>query len=134
MCEPSFYRFRLKIESWGVFTCLILANIATILVSVVVILMSIESILEKCGHLQVHYSWLLSQYLASIAIASDHIFQVLAQYSWDLPQYLQVLSQFCYYWAGEYTHGSQRWKEKKIWKIRLFSKEFFQDSNIWNFS
>ena len=25
-------------------------------------------------------------------------------------------------------------KRKKIWKIRLFSKEFFQDSNIWNFS
>ena len=31
--------------------------------------------------------------LANIALAGDHIFQVLAQYSWVLPQYLQVLSQ-----------------------------------------
>ena len=32
--------------------------------------------------------------LANIALAGDHIFQVLAQYSWVLPQYLQVLSQY----------------------------------------
>ena len=32
--------------------------------------------------------------LANIAIAGDHIFQVLAQYSWVLPQYLQVLSKY----------------------------------------
>ena len=38
--------------------------------------------------------------LANIALAGEHILQVLAQYSWVLPQYLRVLSQ---YWAGEYV-------------------------------
>ena len=32
--------------------------------------------------------------LVNIALAGDHIFQVLAQYLWVLPQYLQVLSQY----------------------------------------
>ena len=32
--------------------------------------------------------------LASIALAGEHIFQLLAQYSWVLPQYLQVLSRW----------------------------------------
>ena len=32
--------------------------------------------------------------LANIALAGEHIFQVLGQYSWVLPQYLQVLSQY----------------------------------------
>jgi len=32
--------------------------------------------------------------LANIALAGDHIFQVLGQYSWVLPQYLQVLSKY----------------------------------------
>ena len=35
------------LDSWGVFTCSILASIVTILVSIVVILMNIEPILEK---------------------------------------------------------------------------------------
>ena len=35
----------------------------TILVSIVVILTSIDPILEKCVHLQVQYSQVLSQYL-----------------------------------------------------------------------
>ena len=32
--------------------------------------------------------------LANIALAGDHIFQVLGQYSWVLPQYLRVLSRW----------------------------------------
>ena len=32
--------------------------------------------------------------LANIALAGEHIFQVLAQYLWVLPQYLRVLSQY----------------------------------------
>ena len=32
--------------------------------------------------------------LANIALAGEHIFQVLGQYSWVLPQYLRVLSQY----------------------------------------
>ena len=32
--------------------------------------------------------------LASITLAGEHIFQVLAQYSWVLPQYLRILSQY----------------------------------------
>ena len=47
----------------GVFTCSILASIVTILVSIAVILTSFDPILEKCGHLQVQYSRVLSQYL-----------------------------------------------------------------------
>ena len=40
---------------------------------------------------------------ASITLAVEHIFQVLAQYSWVLSQYLQVCHNTCKYWAGEYT-------------------------------
>ena len=50
-------------KSKGVFTCSILASIVTILVSIVAILASIDPILEKCVHLQVQYSQVLSQYL-----------------------------------------------------------------------
>ena len=32
--------------------------------------------------------------LVNIALAGEHIFQVLGQYSWVLPQYLWVLSQY----------------------------------------
>ena len=45
-----------------VFTCSMLTSIVTILVSIVVILRSNEPILEKCVHLQVQYSRVLSQY------------------------------------------------------------------------
>ena len=45
-----------KIHTKGVFTCSILASIETILVSSVVILTSIDPILEKCVHLQMQYS------------------------------------------------------------------------------
>ena len=48
-----------KLKSWSVFTCSILISI------VVVILTSIDPILEKCVHLQVHYSRVLSQYFRS---------------------------------------------------------------------
>ena len=53
------------VQIWGVFTCSILASIVTILVRIVVILKSIEPILEKCVHLQVLYSRVLSQYFRS---------------------------------------------------------------------
>ena len=49
--------------SKGVFTCSILASIVTILLSILATLMSIEPILEKCGHMQMQYSRVLSQYL-----------------------------------------------------------------------
>ena len=39
--------------TWGVFTCSILANIVTILVSIVIMLTCIDIVLEKCVHLQV---------------------------------------------------------------------------------
>ena len=42
-----------KLVFLGVFTCLKLARLETILVSIVVILLSIEPILVKCVHLQV---------------------------------------------------------------------------------
>ena len=47
--------------------CIHLLNtrkIVTILISIVVILTSIDPILEKCVHLQVQYSQVLSQYLS----------------------------------------------------------------------
>ena len=43
----------------GVFTCSILASIVTILIIIVIILTSIDPILEKCVHLQVQYSRVL---------------------------------------------------------------------------
>ena len=43
-------------RSKGVFNCSILASIMTIPVSIVIILTSIEAILEKSVHLQVQYS------------------------------------------------------------------------------
>ena len=36
--------------------------------------------------------------LASIALAGEHIFQVLGQYLWVLPQYLRVLSRWIHPW------------------------------------
>ena len=47
--------------SKGVFTCPILTSIVTIFVSIVVLLATIEPILEKRGYLQVQYSRVLSQ-------------------------------------------------------------------------
>ena len=38
--------------------------------------------------------------LANIALEGDHIFQVLAQYSWVLPQYLRVLSRWIHIWLS----------------------------------
>ena len=57
--QKSLYAFTLK--SKGVFTCSILARIMTIFVSIVARLTSIEPILEKCVHLQVQYSLVISQ-------------------------------------------------------------------------
>ena len=87
---------------------------SAIFASVVTVLESFEAILmyfEACGR-SLLWNWLLKliltenlfkiaskltsivTILANIAIAGDHIFQVVAQYSWVLPQYLQVLSQY----------------------------------------
>ena len=49
--------------------------------------------------------------LANIALAGEHIFQVLAQYSWVLPQYLRVLSQYLRIlsrWIHPWSRGSWR--------------------------
>ena len=82
--------------------------------SIVTILVSYEAILmdfKACGR-SLLWNWLVKlilaenlfkiaskltsivTILANIALAGDHIFQVLGQYSWVLPQYLQVLSQY----------------------------------------
>ena len=83
----------------------------TILVGIVVILTSIDPILEKCVHLQVQYLQVLftsivtilasieqvnnpMTIISNIALAGEHIFQVLGQYSQVLQQYLQILSKF----------------------------------------
>ena len=57
--QKSLHAFTLK--SKGVFTCSILARIMTIFVSIVARLTSIEPIFEKCVHLQVQYSLVISQ-------------------------------------------------------------------------
>ena len=85
-----------------------------IFTSIVTILVRFEAILmylKACGG-SILWNWLLKliltenlfkiassptsivTILVNIAVAGDHIFQVLAQYSWVLPQYLQVLSQY----------------------------------------
>ena len=50
-------------EDKGVFACSILVSIVTIPLSIMIILISIEPKLEKCVHLQVQYSRVVSQYL-----------------------------------------------------------------------
>ena len=54
--------------------------------------------------------------LASITLASEHIFQVLAQYSWVLPQYLQILSQ--------YLRVLSRWIHPKLPRITVTHLNF----------
>ena len=87
---------------------------SAIFTSIVTILVSFEAILmyfKACGRSSL-WNWLLKliltenrfkiaskltsivTILANIALAGDHIFQVLAQYSGVLPQYLWVLSQY----------------------------------------
>ena len=49
--------------------------------------------------------------LTNIALAGDHIFQVLAQYSWVLPQYLRVLIQYLRVlsrWIHPYSEDSSK--------------------------
>ena len=87
---------------------------SAIFASIVTILVSFEAILmyfQACGRSSL-WNWLLKliltvnlfkiaskltsivTILVNISLAGDHIFQVLAQYSWVLPQYLRVLSQY----------------------------------------
>ena len=85
-----------------------------IFASIVTILVSFEAILmffKACGK-SLLWNWLLKwihtenlfkiasrltsivTILVNIALAGEHIFQVLGQYSWVLPQYLRVLSKY----------------------------------------
>ena len=85
----------------------ILASIVTILVSFKVILKRFSVVINfksqfQCNDLLQALEYIkipskltsIVTILANIALAGEHIFQVLAQYSCVLPQYLQVLSQY----------------------------------------
>ena len=54
--------------------------------------------------------------LANIALAGDHIFQVLGQYPWVLPTYLRVLSQYLLV-LSRWIHP---WSIVKYWFHEIF--------------